>query len=136
MKQQQQQTRVMVKKFDEEEFEQRWAKSQAEQDHRNAIEAALDDVSEFPSALVTKVARRLLAACAEYELFDVCDENFREVALRKFGIAMHIPYVELAIAAHTAMSDPDVRRDDLGDWVEWCQQHAPERLAVQKEKKA
>lgn len=117
--------------FDQEAFDRECDADQADAERRAASEAALDDLSGAPSALVAKVARRVLAALRQYELVNLCSDHFED-GLRETAEVLKVPYIELTIAAHTDMHNPEIVRTDLDEWVAWCQEHAPERLNAQK----
>lgn len=112
---------------DEQEHRRKWDAESAAARDREAFDAALDDVSAYPPTLVVKVACRIIAELALHELVQIGDDEFDE-ALQDVAATLGVPYVELTMAAHANVNNPEVRRDYLAAWVAWCQEHAPERL--------
>ena len=117
--------------FDQAAYDRQHAAEHAAHEARTTAEATLDDLAGVPPAVIAKVARRILAVLSEHDALNAGADDFED-GLRAAGEVLNVPYIELIIAAHTNISNPEIVRDDLGEWVAWCQQHAPERLAAPK----
>lgn len=110
-------------------FEAFFTDSDAIYDARYAREEFLDaDLANIPPRHRLIVARQTVIALREHGLYDR-DADDQETHLRAIAARLGVPSVELVIAQQMGCSNPDAHRLDLDDWVEWCREHAPERLA-------
>ncbi len=109
-------------------FERLFGESEAGASARQQRELMMDPtLAEIAPANRLAVARQVMLVLWEHGLMN--EDAERDVSLRAVSVRLGVPYLELYLADNAHMINPATRRDDLVDWTEWCQEHAPERLA-------
>jgi hypothetical protein len=106
--------------------------SDAAFDARWAREQFIDgDLAAIPTAHRLVIVRQLFIILSEHDLLhyslDDADAHLRGVAAR-----VGLPYLEVLHAWQASVSGPDVTRDDVDDWLQWCRENAPDRLAAKE----
>ena len=109
-------------------FRRLFGESDAMYDARRQRELAIDgELAAIPATHRLAIARQMLLALDEHGLIDH-DRNDMDTHFRALAVRLGVPFVELWLSSSASAVNPETRRDDLDDWVEWCREHAPERL--------
>jgi hypothetical protein len=102
-------------------------------EHRPAVlaELAVDqrEVEGCSPAAYLAIVRRTFMVLFQAGLIDTELDELHD-ALRHAAADLGIPFAELWLAYYRgSVNGDDVSREEMAEWIAWCQQHAPERLA-------
>ncbi|MEO8602477.1 MAG: hypothetical protein ABI629_07880 [bacterium] len=100
-----------------------------EQTERWEQEVARDTQPELTPGQHLAVVRRVVLVLERYGLINREVEDFFEYLCGAAG-ELGVPFLELYLAVEADMGSPQVERENLEQWIAWCQEHAPERLTA------
>lgn len=103
-------------------------KQAEEADRRWDRERAMDgELRDIPAKHRLTIVRQLLIALDGQDLLCQDRDGFHD-RLRAIAERVGVPFVEMLFAEQAGLQGPDATRADVDDWLEWCREHAPERL--------
>ena len=104
----------------------------AERDTRTQLEESLQmDVGLSPRARLAVIHHTILVL-EKWGLVNHDATDFTEL-LASAARELEVPFLETYFAAYHDLLTPEVTREHTLNWLEWCQRHAPERLAARKD---